>query len=43
MLQASFDHLVGAGERSRWNWETQRFCCLEINNKLELGWLLDGA
>src|SRR5262245_59790609 len=34
------DHLFGAGEYRRWHREAQRFGCLEIDRKLELGRLL---
>src|SRR5262249_58100083 len=37
----SFDHLVGAGEQSRWHVEAERLRGLEIYDKLELGRLLD--
>src|SRR6266581_9297581 len=40
-LAHSFDHLVGAGEQHRRHFEAERFRSLEIDNQLELGWLLD--
>jgi hypothetical protein len=35
------DHLVGAGEQRRRHFEAERFCGCEINNEIELSWLLD--
>src|SRR4029450_3778493 len=37
----SLDHLVGAGEQRRRHFEAERFCGCEINNEIELSWLLD--
>ena len=37
----SLDHFVGAGEQRVWHFEAERFCCLEIDDQLELGWILD--
>src|SRR5262249_17292838 len=34
---ASLDHLVGAGEQLRWDFQTKRLSCLQVNHKLELG------
>ena len=36
-----FDHLVGAGEQRGRQREAERRCCLEIDDKRELGGLLD--
>ena len=40
-VTASFDHLVGAGEKRRRNLETERFCGLEIDGKQEFDGLLN--
>ena len=37
-----FDHLVGKGHHSGRQGEAERLGSLEINNELELGWLLHG-
>jgi hypothetical protein len=37
----SFDHLVGAGEERRRQFEAERVGGLEIDGKLELRWSLD--
>jgi hypothetical protein len=39
--QASFDHLVGAGEKRRRDLDTERFRGLEIDGKQEFGGLLN--
>jgi hypothetical protein len=36
------DHLVGAGEHGRWNFEAQRPGSLEIDDRRKLGGLLTG-
>ncbi len=36
-----FDHLVGARKHGRWNCKAERFGGREIDNKLELGRLID--
>src|SRR5260370_15551212 len=41
-LAHSFDHLVGAGEQCWRDGEAERFCGFEIEDQLELGWLLNG-
>jgi hypothetical protein len=38
---ALFDHFVGAGEQRRRHFEAERFCGLEIDVKLDFGYLLD--
>ena len=38
---ASFDHLVSAAEQCQGHGETKRLCGLQVDNQLELGWLLD--
>src|SRR5262249_39161051 len=38
---SSFDHLVGAGEQDRGNFEAKRFRGLEIDDELELDRLFD--
>src|SRR5262249_58555714 len=35
-----FDHLVGAGEQSRWDRKAERLCCLEVYDQFELHWRL---
>src|ERR1019366_8807174 len=35
------DQLIGSGEQRLWHGEAERFGGLQINNKLELGGLLD--
>jgi hypothetical protein len=37
----SLDHLVGAGEKRRWNIETERLGGRQIDNELKVGRLLD--
>jgi hypothetical protein len=39
---SSFDHLVGAGEQSGWDFDADRLRGLEVNDQLELGRLQDG-
>ena len=39
---ASFDHLVGANNDRRWNRKIQRLRRFQIDQQLELAWLLDG-
>ena len=36
-----FDHLVGASEEARRNWQRERLSGLEVDDQLELGWRLD--
>ena len=36
-----FDHLVGAQQYRRWNCDADRFRSLEIDDKLECGWLFN--
>jgi hypothetical protein len=36
-----FDHLVGAGQESLWDREAERLGRVEIDDEIELGWLLD--
>jgi len=36
-----FDHLVGGGDQRLWDHQTKRLRGLEIDHKLELGWLFD--
>jgi hypothetical protein len=36
-----FDHLVGAGQQRGRHIEAERFCSLEIDDKVELSWLHD--
>src|SRR6516162_9069142 len=40
-LAHSFDYLVGGGEQGRRHGEAQRLGGDEIDDKIELGWLLD--
>jgi hypothetical protein len=39
---ASFDHLVGTREQRLRDGKAERLCGFQIDDKLELGWLLDG-
>ena len=36
-----FDHLVGAEHQAGRNFMAERFCKLQIDDQLELGWLFD--
>src|ERR1700722_11171628 len=38
----SLDRLVGTGEQHRWDFDTKRFGCLEIDDQLKLSRLLNG-
>jgi hypothetical protein len=38
---SGFDHLVGAREQRCRHREANRFCCLQVDDELELGWLHD--
>src|SRR6516225_8058272 len=39
---ALFDHRIGTGKQSRWDFEAKGPCGLEIDDQLEMCWLLDG-
>jgi len=41
-LGISFDHLIGAIEKCRWDFDTKHFGVLQINYKFKSGRLLDG-
>jgi hypothetical protein len=34
---SSFNHLVGAGKKGRWDFEAERFAGLQVDHQLELG------
>ena len=36
-----FDHLIGAGEQRRWDFEAERLRGLEVDHQLDLGGLLN--
>jgi hypothetical protein len=36
-----FEHLVGASEQRRWNFEPKALCCLLVDRQIELCWHLD--
>src|SRR5258705_9130322 len=40
-LAHSFDHLVGAGEERRWNFEAERFRGRQVHDQIKSGRLLD--
>jgi hypothetical protein len=40
-LAHSFNDLVGAGEQRLWHIEAEGLRSLHVNDKIELGWLLD--
>lgn len=40
ILAASLDHLVSKREQCWRDLNTERLCCLKIDAKIELGWLL---
>jgi hypothetical protein len=37
-----FDHFIRSRQHVRWNRQADLLCRLEVDYKLELGWLLDG-